>query len=81
MGVGILFLNLVNIIRFVLLFVHIQKYGGYELTIDLHDLYNYVTYTLVFLMWVFWFERFSDIKKKKPAGLKGIPSAVSILQE
>lgn len=60
---GLIVLNIVNIIRFVLLYIHIQKNGGYNLAIDLHELYKYVTYTLVFLMWVLWFEKFSDYKK------------------
>ena len=60
---GVLFLNLVNIIRFVLLFIHIQKNGGYVLSIDLHDLYDYIIYTFVFILWVIWFEKFSDLRK------------------
>ena len=59
---GLLFLNIVNIIRFVLLFIHIQKNGGYQLAIDLHEMYKYITYSIVFIMWVIWFERFSDIR-------------------
>lgn len=57
---GLIFLNIVNIIRFVLLFIHIQKHGTYVLSIDLHDLYNYIIYGLVFLMWILWFEKFAD---------------------
>ncbi len=66
---GLLFLNFVNIIRFVLLFIHIQKHGGYVLAMDLHDMYNYIIYFIVFVLWVIWFEKFSDIRsfKKKSA--------------
>jgi exosortase/archaeosortase family protein len=59
---GLLFLNFVNIIRFVLLFIHIQKHGGYVLAMDLHDMYNYITYFIVFILWIIWFEKFADIR-------------------
>lgn len=61
---GLIFLNLINILRFVLLFIHIQKNGGYVLSIDLHDLYNYVIYSIIFILWIIWFEKFSDIRKE-----------------
>ena len=64
---GILFLNIVNILRFVLLFIHIQNNNGYALSIDLHDLYKYITYTIVFVLWVIWFEKYSDIDTTKNA--------------
>ena len=60
---GFLFLNFVNIIRFVLLFIHIQKHGDYMLAMDVHDMYNYIIYGIVFIMWVIWFEKFADRKK------------------
>ena len=65
---GLMILNLANIIRFVLLFIHIQKNGDYTLTMDLHNMYNYTIYILVFILWVIWFEKFTDIRpvKKKP---------------
>lgn len=64
---GIVIINIINILRFVLLFEHIQRYGDYTLGIDLHLLYNLVLYSIVFLLWVYWFERYSDIipEKKK----------------
>lgn len=60
---GLLFLNFVNILRFVLLFIHIQKHGGYVLAMDLHDMYNYITYIIVFILWLIWFEKFADISQ------------------
>jgi exosortase/archaeosortase family protein len=62
---GLLFLNFVNIMRFVFLFIHIQKYGGYVLAIDLHDMYNYIIYFIVFVLWIIWFEKFTDIRSFK----------------
>jgi len=62
---GLIFLNIVNIVRFVLLFIYIQKHGGYNLVMDLHDMYDYIIYIIVFILWVIWFEKFSDIRKLK----------------
>jgi len=63
---GIIFLNLVNILRFVFLFVHLQKHGDYLLSIEAHNLYNLITYIIVFLLWVLWFEVFADARKPDP---------------
>ena len=60
---GVILLNIVNIVRFVLLFIHIQKHGGYALTMNLHDIYEYVIYGIVFILWIIWFEKYSDIRK------------------
>jgi exosortase/archaeosortase family protein len=62
---GVLILNLLNILRIVLLFIHIQKHGDYILTTDVHDLYNYIFYFIVFVLWVIWFERLMDQKTLK----------------
>jgi exosortase/archaeosortase family protein len=62
---GLVFLNFVNIMRFVLLFIHLQNNEGYKLTMELHDMYNYVTYSVVFVLWVIWFEMFNSSKSKK----------------
>jgi exosortase/archaeosortase family protein len=57
---GVVFLNFVNILRFVFLFIHLQKHGDYLLAIEVHDLYNYITYFIVFILWIVWFEKFAD---------------------
>ncbi len=62
---GLLLLNLLNILRIVLLFIHIQKHGDYVLAMDVHDLYNYVIYFIVFVLWIIWFERLMDLKTIK----------------
>jgi exosortase/archaeosortase family protein len=67
---GLLILNLTNIMRLVLLFMHIQKHGTYVGLIDYHDLYDYVIYGIAFILWVIWFEKFS------PPGLLRKRSAV-----
>ncbi|HEY5537029.1 MAG TPA: hypothetical protein VIL99_19120 [Ignavibacteria bacterium] len=58
---GLIFLNFVNIMRFVFLFIYIQKHGAYLLAMDVHDMFNYITYSFVFVLWVIWFEKFADI--------------------
>jgi len=62
---GLIFLNFVNIMRFVFLFIHIQKHGDYILAMDLHDMYKYITYLIVFILWVIWFEKFADYNLDK----------------
>jgi exosortase/archaeosortase family protein len=62
---GLLFLFVANIMRFVFLFIHIQKHGDYVLAMNLHDMYNYITYLIVFVLWIIWFERFTDIRSFK----------------
>jgi exosortase/archaeosortase family protein len=62
---GLVFINFFNILRFVFLFIHIQKHGDYTLAMDLHDLYNLILYSIVFILWVFWFEKYSDIIPEK----------------
>ncbi|HNW57823.1 MAG TPA: hypothetical protein PKM69_08620 [Bacteroidales bacterium] len=62
---GVAIINVINILRFVLLFIHVQKYGDYNLNIDLHLLYNLVLYSIVFLLWIYWFEKYSDILPEK----------------
>jgi len=62
---GLLVINFINILRFVLLFIHIQRNGDYALSIDLHLLYNIILYSIIFLLWVFWFEKYSDLIPEK----------------
>jgi exosortase/archaeosortase family protein len=59
---GLLILNIANIIRLVLLFMHIQEHGTYVGLVDYHDLYDYVIYGIVFILWVIWFEKFSHTR-------------------
>jgi len=57
---GVIFLNVVNIFRFVFLFIHLYKHGDYTMAMELHDMYNLITYSFVFILWVIWFEKFAD---------------------
>ncbi len=56
---GFLLLNFANILRFVFLFIHVQKNGDYLLQMDVHDMYNYIIYAIVFMLWIIWFEKFA----------------------
>ena len=58
-ALGLVFLNFVNIMRFVFLFIHIQKHGDYVLAMDLHNMYKYITYSIVFILWIIWIEKFN----------------------
>ncbi len=60
---GVLILNLVNIMRFVFLFIYIQNHGANMLAMDVHDMYNVITYIVVFILWVIWFEKFGNRKQ------------------
>jgi exosortase/archaeosortase family protein len=55
---GLIFLNFVNILRFVFLFIHLQKNNGYALAIEVHDMYNLILFGVVFVLWIIWFELF-----------------------
>lgn len=61
---GLFFLNFVNILRFVFLFIHLQKNNGYALSLDVHDMYNLILYSVVFILWIIWFELFVFKKKE-----------------
>ncbi len=63
--IGLIILNLANITRFVLLFIHLQNHRQYALAMDVHDMYNYIIYGIVFVLWIFWFEKYSYIKRPK----------------
>ena len=63
---GIVLLNLLNIARFVLIFLHIQKNQGYVTELNTHDLYNSLIYGIIFIMWIVWFEKFSFLRDSDP---------------
>ena len=59
--VGVILINIANLLRFVFLFIHLQHHGEYLWNLEVHDLFNIIIYSLVFVLWVIWIERFSDI--------------------
>lgn len=59
--VGLLIINIANILRFVFLFIHLQEQGEYLWKMEVHDLFNVIIYGIVFAMWIIWLEYFSDI--------------------
>lgn len=57
---GVILINVLNIFRFVFLYIYIAQ-GNHKITnIMVHDFYNVILYLLVFLMWILWIEKFSD---------------------
>jgi exosortase/archaeosortase family protein len=65
---GIIFLNIVNILRFVFLFIYIQKDGESPLILNpyyMHYVFDILIYFIVFILWVVWFEKFADINPEK----------------
>jgi exosortase/archaeosortase family protein len=62
---GLLLINFANILRFVFLFIHLERHGSYMLAMDVHDMYNYIIYAIVFILWVIWFEKFADYRRKR----------------
>ena len=57
---GFFILNIVNIIRLVVLFNYVQKNGDYRLD-HFHDLYTYIVYAIVFILWIVWFEKYGGL--------------------
>ncbi|NJK97592.1 MAG: archaeosortase/exosortase family protein [Bacteroidales bacterium] len=62
--IGLILINLVNILRFFFIFIHIQNNSGYQLGIEIHDLLDLIIYSFIFVLWVIWIERFSGILRK-----------------
>jgi exosortase/archaeosortase family protein len=61
---GLLFLHIVNILRLAFLFVYVQTNEDLSQAMDHHDIFNIIFYTLIFILWIIWFELFV-IKKQK----------------
>lgn len=69
-SIGLILIHIVNIIRFVLLFIYLQNNEDYTLAMDQHDIYNYFVYGFIFILWIIWLEKYSDIwhyRKSLPA--------------
>ncbi len=62
---GVVVLHIFNIIRLAVLFIFVQSHDDSQLVMDHHDLYSIVVYLLIFLMWIFWFEKFALISPRK----------------
>jgi len=58
---GIAVINLINVFRVCYIFIHVTVHRGkYLLGVDIHDLFNFVVYAAVFVLWVVWIEWYSD---------------------
>lgn len=58
--IGILVINVLNIMRFVFLYVFMAQKSVTITNKLIHDFYNVIVYFFVFLLWVIWIEKFSD---------------------
>ncbi|MBN2486833.1 MAG: hypothetical protein JXB34_12735 [Bacteroidales bacterium] len=56
-ALGIVFLHILNIVRLAVLFMFIQ-HNNAALAHNHHGIYNIVFYTIVFILWVIWIEKF-----------------------
>ncbi len=59
--IGVLIINLANILRFVFLFMHLQDHGAYLWKMEVHDLFNVIIYAIVLFLWIIWIDKYSDI--------------------
>jgi len=60
---GLVFLHIVNIVRLAVLFIFVQNNDS-QLAQNHHNIYNIVFYTIIFILWIIWFEKFA-LKKNK----------------
>lgn len=65
MLVGLIIINIANILRLVLIFLKIQNTGSIDKARDLHDLLNFLIYILVFALWIIWIEKYVRKKQDK----------------
>jgi exosortase/archaeosortase family protein len=61
---GLAFLVVLNIVRLVLLFIVVQGPDGVNTAMDHHDIYNYIIFAIIFVMWIVWWEVFLGKEKK-----------------
>jgi exosortase/archaeosortase family protein len=58
---GLIMFNFFNIIRILLVFIHLQIYKNYPLAEKAHDLLKYPLHLTVLIIWIVWLMKFSDI--------------------
>lgn len=62
---GLIFLNIVNIIRLVAIFIIVQGENGGQRAALHHEIYNMLIYIFIFALWILWYERFVRRATKK----------------
>ena len=62
---GIILLHIANIIRLATLFIIVQNISDPEKIDNHHFVYNLIVYVFVFMMWVVWFEKYSQRLRAK----------------
>lgn len=61
---GVLFLHLLNIVRLAVLYIFVQSHDS-QLAHNHHAIYNIVFYSIIFILWIFWFEKYAGLNIKK----------------
>ncbi len=57
---GILTIYLMNIFRITFLYIYLVKNNSHDsFFVDVHDIYSYIVYLIIFFMWVLWIKKFS----------------------
>jgi exosortase/archaeosortase family protein len=62
---GLIFLHVVNIIRLTALFMYVQNNSDLQMAMDHHQIYNIVFYSIIFVLWIIWIEKFVLKKETK----------------
>lgn len=61
---GAAFLEIISGLRLILIFIWYENYG-FERAIQFHDFTKSAIHVIIFIMWIIWFEFFTDIRPKQ----------------
>jgi exosortase/archaeosortase family protein len=72
--IGLIIFNFLNILRIVLVFIHLQIYKNYQMAVDAHDFLKYPLHLVILILWIVWLNKYSDIwpytKKREKSQVK-----------
>jgi len=61
---GAVFLEIISGFRLIMIFVWYENFG-FERAIHFHDLSKQAVHYIIFILWIIWFEFFTDIMPKQ----------------
>jgi exosortase/archaeosortase family protein len=61
---GVVFLEIISGARLILIFIWYENYG-FERAIHFHDFTKSAIHVIIFVLWIIWFEFFTDIRPKQ----------------
>lgn len=61
---GSVFLEIISCIRLIMIFIWYKEYG-FEKAMAFHDLSKNSIHVIIFILWIIWFEFFTDIRPKQ----------------